>query len=176
MPRTPRPWAVLAGLLAMLALATSTALAGGGGHAVTTIQSTIDGSGEPMAAGDEREIRFTLLERGVTPVESGAVRLTATLSGTRERVRVLATSVGGGDWVARVTFPVEGRWRIGVTHDSLGTPPPTALDVGPGPAAPWVFAVIVLGAVMMAGALLVAAVALARGGLPIAIPEPQPTG
>ena len=42
MPRTLRPWAVLAGLLAMLTLATGTALAGGG-HAATTIQSTIDG-------------------------------------------------------------------------------------------------------------------------------------
>lgn len=175
MPRTLRPWAVLAGLLAMLTLATGTALAGGG-HAATTIQSTIDGSGDPMAAGDEREIRFTLLEHGVTPVESGTVSLTATLAGTRERVSVLATSLGGGDWAARVTFPVEGRWRIGVTHDSLGTPLPTALDVGPGPAAPWVFAFIVLGAVIIAGALLVAAVALARGGLPIATPEPQPAG
>ncbi len=176
MPRILRPWALLAGLLALLSLATGTALAGGGGHGAATIESSVDGSGGPLAVGEEREIRLSLFEPGDTPVESGTVRVTATLSGSRERVSVLATNVGGGDWVARVAFPIEGRWRIGVSHDSLGTSLPSALDVGPGPAAPWVIAAIVLGAVTVAGALLAAAVALARRGLPIATPEPRLAG
>jgi hypothetical protein len=112
--------ALLGGLMA---LATATALAGG------MATATISAGDEPPTAGEEREVRAVLLQHGVDPVDEGRVTISAWLPGTTERLDVPATSVGGGEWVAAMTFPVEGEWRIQVHHGDLLTPAPLIFPV-----------------------------------------------
>jgi hypothetical protein len=115
---------VAAAVAALTALMTTVALAGGWAEVVME-----DGPEGPPIAGEEREIRFTLLQHGVSAVDFGEVQLTATSGETGGAISVPATNHGGGSWSAIVTFPVEGDWQIGVAHNDLETSPPTTLAV-----------------------------------------------
>ena len=108
----------------LTALMTTVALAGGWAEVVME-----DGSAGPPIAGEEREIRFTLLQHGVTAVDFGEVQLKATNAETGEVISVPATNHGGGSWSAIVTFPVDGEWQIGIAHNDLETSPPTTVAV-----------------------------------------------
>jgi hypothetical protein len=141
----------------LTALMTTVALAGGWAEVVME-----DGSEGPPIAGEEREIRFTLLQHGVTAVDFGEVQLTVTNSQTGEVISVPATNHGGGSWSAIVTFPVGGDWQIGVAHNDLETSPPTTVSVGridglaslPGLLSVGLFAVaaiVVLGSMVLIG-------------------------
>lgn len=163
----------LAGLLVILALGATTVLAGG--YATATIVD--DGTGPPTA-GESGEVRVSLLQHGVTPVNDGEVHITATLPGTDERLSVPATSLGGGEWTATITFPADGDWQLRVTHSDLETPAASAFAV----AAPAASSLLLLGAlaVVLAGGLLTGAFLMARrrrAGVP-ADParEPAPAG
>ena len=136
-------------LAAATLVALSTAAAGialAGNFAAVTF---VDGSADPPVAGEAREIRFSLLQHGVTPINYGDVQLTATLPGTDESITVPATSVGDGEWVATLTFPAEGAWEVEVTHSLYETSPATPLAVASADTAaaaasaqPWTFAVL----------------------------------
>jgi hypothetical protein len=115
---------VAAAVAALTALMTTVALAGGWAEVVME-----DGSEGPPIAGEEREIRFTLLQHGVSAVDFGEVELTATNADTGEVISVPATNHGGGAWSAVVTFPDGGEWQIGVAHNDLETSPPTTVAV-----------------------------------------------
>jgi hypothetical protein len=109
---------------ALTALVTGVTLAGGWAEVVM-----VDGSEDSPIAGEESEIRFSLLQHGVTAVDFGEVQVTATNPESGEVITVPATNHGGGSWSAVVTFPVEGDWQIGVAHNDLETSPPTTLSV-----------------------------------------------
>jgi hypothetical protein len=152
-----------AALLALTTAAAGIALAGNFAEV-----AFVDGSDAPPVAGQAREIRFSLLQHGVTPVTFGDVELTATLPGSGETISAPATSLGGGEWVATVTFPVEGDWQVRVAHSVFDTSPPSALAVGPAAAAaaatttqqPWTF--VLLAAIVAIGLGALPAVALMR--------------
>ena len=120
----------LGGASALLVALSSTALAGN--FAEVTFRSDAEA---PPVAGVEEEIRFSLLQHGVTPVTSGDVTVSGTLESSGEQVTAVATSVGGGEWVATVEFPVSGAWLLGVSHSELQTSPPVAWSVGAAEAA-----------------------------------------
>jgi hypothetical protein len=123
--RTIRWLGVAAGLATLMALATGTVLAGGWAEV-----TMLDGSGDPPIAGEEREIRFQLLQHGVTAVDFGDVDLTAVDPATGQAITVAATNHGGGNWSAVVTFPVDWNWQISVAHSGLLTSEPTTMVVG----------------------------------------------
>lgn len=154
-------------LFAATLVALSTAAAGialAGNFAAVTF---VDGSADPPVAGEAREIRFSLLQHGVTPVNDGNVQLTATLPGTDESITVPATSVGDGEWIATVTFPSEGAWEVQVTHSLYETSPAVPLAVTSADAAaaatsaePWTFAM--LAALVAVSLAAIAAAAIVR--------------
>ena len=118
--------AALAAQAALVTLVTGTALAGGWAEV-----TMVDGSEDPPIAGEVREIRFSLLQHGVTAVDFGEAQLTAVHPDTGESIRVAATNHGGGMWSASVTFPQDGNWRIAIAHDELETTEPvTVMAVG----------------------------------------------
>jgi hypothetical protein len=125
-----------------------------GNYAETTI---IGGGDPPPTAGEERELRLRLLQHGVTPVEAGRVEFTAWLPGSDEQISVMASSVGNGEWIATVTFPVAGDWQMRVLHSVFETPPPTTFTVAEPPAPAWVAPT---GAIVL---MLVVALALILG-------------
>jgi hypothetical protein len=132
-----------------------------------------DGMDAPPTAGEEREIGFTLLQHGVTPVDFGEVTLTATAPGTPP-VAVPATPLGGGRWVAAVTFPAAGDWQLRVTHSELETPPAVAVSVGDAAFA-WPASLLPLAAIAMAAMLLlVRAAAMTRRVSRSAVPSTEP--
>jgi hypothetical protein len=156
MPRI-RQVAAAAALAALMALAAGTALAGG--WADVTL---VDGAEDPPIAGEEREIRFQLLQHGVTAVDFGEVQLTAAHQDTGEAITVAATSHGGGMWSATVTFPIAGDWQIGIAHSDLLTSEPATLTVGQVTGSDWVpgaismsvfglMATVVLGSAVLTG-------------------------
>ena len=133
-----------------------------------------DGMGAPPTAGEEREIGFTLLQHGVTPVDFGEVTLTATAPGAAP-VAVQATPLGDGRWVATVTFPAAGDWQLRVTHTELETPPAVAFSVDEAafalPASLLPTAAIGMAAIL----LLVGPAAMARRVSRSPIPSTDPT-
>lgn len=118
----------LAGALAGAALlfAAGSGVVAAGGFAEVGIET---GSDAPPVAGQEREIRISLLQHGVTPVNDGRVELTATHPESGEAINVEAISRGSGEWVASVTFPVGGEWRVRVLHQDFETSAPIPLSV-----------------------------------------------
>ena len=148
----------LAAATALLVLLTGTALAGNYGEV-----TIIDGADGPPTAGEEREIRFSLLQHGVAPIDDGRVDVTLTHPGTGEQVTVQAMPQGNGIWAATVRFSVEGEWRIGVTHQWFETSPPITLAVGPSEAAAWLPAALALGVFAVVAAAVVAGMLAARG-------------
>jgi hypothetical protein len=139
--------ACLAWLAAVAALAAGTAFAGNFGEV-----TFIDGAQGPPTAGEEREVRFALLQHGVAPIEDGRVGVTLTHSESREEVTVQATHLGDGIWAATVTFPLDGDWQAAVHHEWFETSRPTTLTVTAVDATAWI-----------PGALAVAALACAAG-------------
>ena len=158
MRRLTRIGAAIAGMAALLTLVTGTALAGGWAEA-----TILTGSEDPPVAGEEREIRFSLLQHGVTAVDDGNVSLTATHPETGERIVVDATSLGGGRWSATVAFPTDGTWEIAITHDSLLTSGPMDLAVGSAPAAAWLPPALAIAAFAAVAMAVIAGMVLARG-------------
>ena len=127
----------------------------------------VDGSADPPVAGEARDIQFSLLQHGVTPVTFGDVALIATLPGTDESIAVPATSLGGGEWSATVTFPIEGDWQVRVTHNVFETSPASLLAVSAAAdaasaaaAQPWTF--VLLAAVVLLGLGAMTAIAVVR--------------
>lgn len=141
----------LAGLAALAALATGTALAGNFGEV-----TFIEGANGPPTAGEEREIRFALLQHGVTPIEDGRVDVTVTNAATGDALTVQATHLGDGIWAAVVTFPVEGDWRIAVDHQWFETSEPTTMPVRRVDGISWLPAVLAVAALAGAASLVVA--------------------
>jgi YtkA-like len=135
---------------AALALSATAAFAGSSAEV-----SIISGGETPPTAGEERELRLSVLQHGVTPVEAGRVTITAELPGSTETISVPATHVGGGEWVATVTFPTGGDWQLRVTHNVFETPAPSTFAVAPSPAIGWLPAGIAIGAALLAAAGLV---------------------
>ena len=132
--------AALAALAALLLLVTGTALAGNFGEV-----TILDGGSGPPTAGEEREIRFALLQHGVAPIEVGRVDVTVTNRETGDELTVQAVHEGNGIWAATVTFPVEGRWWVAVQHEWFETSQPTYLAVLPAQTAAWLPAVLAIG-------------------------------
>lgn len=131
MRRIIRIGLALAGVGSWALLATATVL--GGNYA----DATIAPSDERPTAGEEREIRITLLQHGVRPVESGTVEVTASLPWSGTTITAAATHVGGGEWVATMAFPSAGEWQLRVVHSTLVTPPASVFSVGPADDATW---------------------------------------
>ncbi len=156
--------AATAGMAALLTLVTGTVLAGGWAEA-----TILTGSEDPPVAGEEREVRFSLLQHGVTAVDDGNVFLTATHPESGKPIVVQATSLGGGRWSAMVAFPTDGTWEIAITHDSLATSGPIDLAVGSAPDAAWLPPAVAVGAF---GAIALAAVVLLARGRPRVKAEP----
>jgi hypothetical protein len=116
MNRMARSIIALVVSFALVPLLAGVALAGGWAQVVT-----IDGGGDPPTAGEPLEYRFRLLQHGVTPVDWGSVQLTATPAGGGETVIAEARPVGDGEWVAQLTLPMDGQWRLAVSHVDLET-------------------------------------------------------
>ena len=153
-----RAGAALAALGTLLVLVTGTALAGNFGEV-----TLIDGADGPPTAGDEREIRFTLLQHGVAPIDDGRVDLTLTHPGTGQVITVEAEPLGNGVWAAPVTFPVAGDWQIGVTHQWFETSPPVTLAVGPTDGIAWLPAALAIGALAAAAVVITGGMLRFRG-------------
>ncbi|HEY8501225.1 MAG TPA: hypothetical protein VIL21_00935, partial [Solirubrobacterales bacterium] len=160
----------LATLAALLALITGTALAGGWAEVVMT-----GASEDPPVAGETDEIQFTLLQHGVTAVDFGDVNLTAVNTETGQELTAPATSLGGGRWSARVTFPVAGSWQIGVRHNELETSGPTTLTVGPVDQLAWLPPMLTLGIFAAVALALVGGMLLFRNR-PVVAGRPIRTG
>lgn len=134
----------------LLVLVTATALAGNFGEV-----TFIDGAEGPPTAGEEREIRFELLQHGVAPIEDGRVALTVTNRETSERITVAAAYEGDGIWAATVRFPVEGSWDLRVTHQWFETSQPVTRMVGPAEGIAWLPAALAIGAFTAATVVIV---------------------
>ena len=117
-----------------------------------------DGMEAPPIAGEERAIRFSLLQHGVTPVDHGQVTITATTPGSAP-VTVEATSLGGGDWAATVTFATAGDWQLRVLHSEFETPPAMAVSVAEA-AVEWPASLLPITAIGLAAIALLAAAAI----------------
>jgi hypothetical protein len=152
-----RVGAGLVALVALLTLVSGTALAGNYGEV-----TIIDGAAGPPTAGEEREIRFSLLQHGVAPIEDGRVDVTLTHPGTGDDLTVQAVHLGDGIWVARVTFPAAGEWRIGVTHQWFETSPPTTLAVSPVEGLSWLPTALAIGAFAAAALVVTGGMLLIR--------------
>lgn len=102
-----------AGWAAAAALALAWAIAGpaaAGGWATVMIDH--DTSATEGTAGEPIAIEFTVLQHGVTPVNSDEATVVATDAATGDVVRVAATPTGsGGIYRASLVLPHEGRWR-----------------------------------------------------------------
>lgn len=134
-----------------------------------------DGMAAPPTAGEDREIRFSLLQHGITPVDHGEVTLTATSPGVAP-VTVVATSLGNGAWVATVTFPSAGDWQLRVTHSEFETPPAIKVSVAQA-AFSWPTSVLpIVGIGMAAVILLAGAGLLARRTSRVPTPTTEPVG
>lgn len=140
---------------ALTALMAGTALAGGWAEVVIA-----DGSEGPPIAGEEREIRFSLLQHGVTAVDFGQAQFTAVNLDTGETITVAAINHGGGLWSAVVTFPAEGNWEIGVAHNGLLTSEPTTMAVGQLEAFAWLPGAISVGAFLLAAVVVLGSMVL----------------
>jgi len=165
MPQLRRLGAAIAAAAALAALMTGPALAGGS----ATVTIVEDGGGAPIA-GEEREIRFSLLQHGVTPVDFGSAQLLASLAGSDEQVRVDAINVGDGEWITTVTFPIAGDWSVRVGHSDLATPPPTTVAVDSRAGLAWLPGALAIGTVLLVVLVLVGASTLLDRRRPAADP------
>jgi hypothetical protein len=151
-------------------LVAGTALAGNFGEV-----TFIDGADGPPSAGEEREIRFSLLQHGVAPIQDGRVELTVTNRQTHERLTVVATHERDGIWVARVTFPAEGAWDFRVSHQWFETSQSVTRTVGPAEGTAWLPAALAI-AGFAAAALVILGGMLRLRGRPAPAGEPIRAG
>lgn len=156
---------------ALLAGALATPAAAGGWATILVDHDTSATTGRP---GEPIEVTFTVLQHGVTPIDTEQATVVATEAATGDVARVVAAAAGnGGIYRAELVLPHEGRWRWQVelagliAHSQLqdvdvaaGTPAAAA-----GAASPGIDLLPAL-AVGIAGALLAAAVLalVARAG------------
>jgi YtkA-like len=159
MRRLTRMTLTMATLAALSALMAATVAAGN--YAETSI---VDGADTPPTAGEERELRLLLLQHGVTPVDHGSVELTAWLPGTDERISVLATSAGDGEWIANVTFPMAGDWQMRILHSVFETPAASAFVVAPSSTSAWLPAAGSIGAMLLVAVALILVARRIGGG------------
>ena len=157
MRRLIRVAAALTAIGLMASFTTTSVLAGN--WAETSI---IDGADSPPTAGEAREVRFTLMQHGVTPVDFGKVEVAATLPGTDERISVPATHLGAGEWTATVTFPVEGDWQLRIEHSVLETPAASTFSVAQRPGQAWLPMTASLAGMLVAAVALIAATRLVQ--------------
>jgi hypothetical protein len=157
--------------IAGVILAMTAASAAAGNYAETSI---VDGAGTPPTAGEERELRLLLLQHGVTPVDHGAVQLTATLPGSGERITVPATSIGDGEWIATVTFPTAGDWQLRIVHSVFETPPAAAFAVAEPSAAVWLPAAGSVAAMLIVAVVLILGAMRLNAGRATAEPAAEP--
>jgi hypothetical protein len=164
-----RATSILGLLAAVAALAAAPVLAGN--FADVTI---VEGGEAPPVAGEERELRFLLLQHGVTPVDHGTVDVVATLPGTDEEIVLPATYAGDGVWTATITFPESGAWEIGVTHSVFETSAAMPLTVASAPGstvpASWPIPALLLAA---AAALLAIGAWVSQRGRRAVAPSPK---
>ena len=133
----------------------------------------IDGMSEPPTAGEEREIRFSLLQHGVTPVDHGQVMLTATLPGA-DPLTFEATALGDGEWVATILVPTAGDWQLRVTHSEFETPVAVPMPVAEA-AFSWPGSILPIAAIALVGVLLLAGAGfVARRAPAEAVPSTEP--
>jgi hypothetical protein len=135
-----RLFAGLAALVLLLTLVAGTTLAGGYAEVVLP-----DGAEAPPAPGEHRDLTFTLLQHGVTPVDWGNVTLSAINADTGERISVPAESIGNGEWTAGMTFPSAGDWSMRVLHEDLETSMATTLSVAAPDTMAWLPAGVAIG-------------------------------
>jgi hypothetical protein len=147
-------------LLTILGAFTAATVAAGN-YAETSI---VDGADTPPTAGEQRELHLLLLQHGVAPVNHGTVELTAWLPGTDERISVMATSVGGGEWVANVTFPTAGDWQMRILHSVFDTPEASAFAVAPSSTAAWLPAAGSMAALLLVAVALIVVARRIGGG------------
>ena len=114
----------------------------------------IDGMSEPPIAGEEREIRFSLLQHGVTPVDHGQVVLTATLPGADPLI-FEAAPLGDGEWLATILVPTAGDWQLRVTHSEFETPAAVQMPVAEA-AFSWHGSMLPIAAIALVAVLLLA--------------------
>ena len=142
--------------LALLTVVAGTALAGGWAEVTVAPHS-----GDAPVAGEERELRLTVLQHGIAPVDWGDVTLTGTNAATGETITVAARSAGDGEWIAPVTFPTDGTWQLAVAHSDLETSALPSLSVGQAESLTWLPAVLVVAALGAMAAVGLAGMALA---------------
>lgn len=161
----------------VVAIATATLLSLAAGAVAAGSYADVgftDGMDAPPTAGEERDIGFTLLQHGVTPVDFGEVTLTATAPGAAP-VAVQATSLGDGRWMATVTFPAAGDWQLRVTHSELETPPAVGVAVDEA-AVVWPASLLPVAAMATTAVLFLAGAAvLARRVSRSPVPSTDPT-
>ena len=113
-------------LMALLLLATGTAVAGGGGWSTVHPDPRL----EPRV-GEETLIGFTVLQHGRTPLGGLQPRVKLAHAASGARAEVLAHEAGPrGHYLARVVFPREGEWAWSVEAFEGDHPLPT-LNVSP---------------------------------------------
>lgn len=150
----------IAAFAGLTILATGAVVAGNWAEA-----TVIPADPDPPTAGADEEVRVTLLQHGVTPVEWGTVEVVAWLPATGERVSAEATSLGDGEWSARLVFPTDGDWQLRVAHSSFYTPEAAPFSVARPSGLAWVpSTAAVAGVAALAWALVAAAAVLARPG------------
>ena len=90
----------------------------------------------------------------------------------------MATSVGGGEWVANVTFAVAGDWQMRILHSVFETPEASAFAVAPSSTAAWLPATGSIAVVLLVAVGLVVVARRIRGGRAPSEPvgEPLRTG
>ena len=130
----------LASLVSLLTLIAGTTLAGGYAEVVLP-----DGAEGPLAPGEQRDLTFTLLQHGVTPVDWGNVTLIGVNADTGERISAPAESIGNGEWTAGITFPSAGDWAVRVLHEDLETSMATTFSVAAPDALAWLPAAVAIG-------------------------------
>lgn len=150
--------AALTTLTALMTFATATVLAGNFGEV-----TIIDGAEGPPTAGETREIRFVLLQHGVTPIEDGRVDVTLTNPESGGAITVQAVHEGEGIYVASVAFPVAGDWGIAVHHEWFETSAPTTMAVAAAEASAWLPAALAI--LAFAGAASIVVVGMVLFGL-----------
>ena len=162
-------------LAAIAALAAVTAAAVAAGNYAET--SIVEGADTPPTAGEERELRLLLLQHGISPVDHGSVQVVASLPGTDQAVRAVATSLGDGEWLASLTFPTAGDWQLRILHSEFETPPASAFAVAPA-ASGWLRVAGSIGAMLLvAVALILVARRWSAGDVPTdRVSEPARVG
>ena len=130
-----------------------------------------DASASTGRAGEPIEVTFSVLQHGVTPIDTEQATVVATEAGSGDVVRVAATALGdgGGTYRASLVLPHEGQWRwqvelgtlvaqsqyqdVAVAPDAAGAAAATGSSIDLLPA----LVVGIAGALLAAGALALVA-------------------